>query len=177
MRKMFRMKYESCHGECYAHSDVMKIHNLGLDEQGAAAFLRRLLQIHGPACGNANLGFRLDVDDKLGVFVASFERFGSLDLFADSTPKGALDQLIDAALAYYQTDEYKTKLREMRAAEPCPKFRTAEDYRDHLPCARCEPHSVCRHGDDYKLVEFALAHSGLDVGAQERLRAQLLPTA
>lgn len=150
MRKMFRMKYESCSGQCYAHSDVMKIHNLELDEQGAVAFLTRLLEMHRPACGNPHLAFRLDNDEELNVFVASFERYGSLDLFGGRTAKEAMDKLIDAALAYYQTDEYK----ELVAAKPG------------------HGHGVCHHGDDKKLVEFCITFSGLPQDKQDRLRVE-----
>lgn len=42
--------------------------------------------------------------------------------------------------------DLQEKLAAMEAAErskgPCPKFRSAEDYRDHLPCVRCEPRSA-----------------------------------
>jgi hypothetical protein len=150
MRKMFRMAYESCSGSCYAYSDVMRIHNLGLDAEGAAAFLKRLLAMHAPSCGNGHLAFRLDVDDDLGVFVASFQRYGALDLFADKTPLGAMNKLIDGALAFYATNEYKLAI----AALP-----------GHGPAA-------CQHGDDKKLVNFAIAFSGLSDAEQAELRAQ-----
>jgi hypothetical protein len=151
MRKLFRMKYESCAGGCYAWSDVMRIHTLGLDVQGAAAFLRRLLAIHDPACGNAALGYRLDHDEELGVFVASFERYGSLDLFAGRTPLEALDKLIDAALRYYQSDEYV----------------------DAVSAAPGAGHDVCEHGTDPKLVSFALTFSGLNDAEQDAVRAEI----
>lgn len=89
MRKIFRMKYESCSGQCYAYSDVMRIHTLGLDARGAAAFLKRLLAMHAPSCGNDSLQFRLDQDSWIPKdsasqatatrFVASFWHYGSLD--------------------------------------------------------------------------------------------------
>src|SRR5690349_3415123 len=106
MRKMFRMKYESCSGQCYEYSDVMRIRNLGLDAQGAAEFLKRLVAMHDPSCGNDQIAFRLDVSDEHDMFVASFQRYGSLDLFMDKTALGAMNKLIDAALGYYQSDEY-----------------------------------------------------------------------
>lgn len=146
------MQYESCSGQCYAYSDVMRIHNLGLSAEGAAAFLRRLVAAHGPACGNSNLAFRLDVDDDLGVFVASFYRYGSLDLFAAKTPLEAMDRMIDAALAYFKSEEYLTLV----SANPG------------------QGHDVCHHGDDKKLVEFAIAFSGLPDAEREALRAQFV---
>lgn len=150
MRKIFRMRYESCYGQCYEYSDVMRVHTLGLDEDGAVAFLKRLLAVHAPSCGNAALGFRLDHDGELDVFVASFERYGALDLFADRTARGAMEKLMDAALAYYASDEYREKVRERPGVG-----------RD-----------ACHHGVDAKLLDFAVAFSGLPPDAQASLRAR-----
>lgn len=152
MRKLFRMQYESCNGQCYAYSDVMRIHTLGLDAQGAAAFLKRLVAMHAPSCGNDQLGFKLDVDEttfEAPVFVASFQRYGALDLFLGKTPLEAMDKMIDGALAYYRSDEYK--------AHP-----TTEHSR----------HAICHHGTDDKLIEFAIEFSGLDAQGRTELRAQ-----
>lgn len=170
MRKMFRMKYEACTGQCYAHSDVMRIHTLGLDVKGAAEFLKRLLKMHGPSCGNNSIEFRLDEDTfyrKVPIengyddhvfenkaftrFVASFWHYGTLDLFGGDTPLEALNKMIDAALAWYETKEGKELIE-----------------RDSPP-ARA---SVCHHGTDEKLVEFAIEFSGLDEAGRKELRAQ-----
>lgn len=166
MRKLFRMKYEPCTGRCYAYSDVMRIHTLGLDARGAAEFLRRLVAVHEPSCGNEHLQFRLDVDEFTAVdydllhgerrvetqrFVASFYHYGALDLFAADTPREALDQMIDAALAYYASDQYR------------------EDLASRGPGLG---HEVCEHGDDKKLVEFAIAFSGLSAAEQDALLEQ-----
>lgn len=150
MRKMFRMKYESCNGECYADIDVMTIRTLGLDAQGSAEFLKRLIAMHAPSCGNDQLAFRLDVSDEHDMFVTSFQRYGSLDLFMDKTAIGAMNKLIDAALKYYKSDEYK----ELVAAQPGLG------------------HGVCHHGSDDKLIKFAIAFSGLPDSEQAALTAQ-----
>lgn len=150
------MQYEPCAGRCYAYSDVMRIHTLGLlDVNEAAALLQRVVAIHEPSCGDPGIQFRLDADeftesDTSGReydrtrFVASFYRHGALDLFAADTPLEALNRMIDAALAYYQTPEYRA--------------------------VACSDHSKCEHGDDSKLVEFCIAFSGLPPADQERLR-------
>jgi len=151
MKKLFRMAYESCSGSCYAYSDVMKIHTLGLDAAGAAEFLKRLAAMHAPSCGNINIQFRLDHDEKLNVFVASMYRYGSLDLFASETPLGAMNDMIDAALAWYETDEAK-------------KLMTYD------PGKRAD---VCHHGTDEKLFNFAIEFSGLDEKGRGELREQL----
>jgi len=151
MRKLFRMKYESCNGQCYAWSDVMKIHTLGLDIQGAAVFLRRLLAIHEPSCGNANLAFRLDADEEHGLFVASFQRYGALDLFGGKTPLEALNKMIDAALIWFSSDEY----RQLVGSRPGLSY------------------AACKHGEDRKLIDFAISFSGLEPAQQDALRALL----
>ncbi len=164
MRKIFRMKYESCSGQCYAPSDVMRIHTLGLDVEGAAVFLQRLLDMHRPACGNPQIEFRLDADEwqesfsdwapvEKVRFVASFYRYRSLDLFGGDTAREAMDALIDGALAWYQSEEGRALL----AAD-------SPDDRD----------AVCHHGTDTKLVDFALAFSGLAPADQVAVRERVL---
>ncbi len=154
MRKIFRMAYESCSGQCYAHSDVMRIHTLGLSEKGAAEFLKRLLAMHAPSCGNPNLQFRLDHDvmDGDDVFVASFYRYGSLDLFVARTPLQAMEKLIDGVLSWYESDDGKEILREEGVSNRA---------------------DVCHHGTDEKLVSFALSFSGLSDAEQAAVRAEL----
>jgi hypothetical protein len=152
MRKLFRMKYESCNGLCYAYSDVMKIHTLGLNLDGAVTFLNRLLAIHEPSCGNDNLAFRLDADEELEVFVASFQRYGALDLFCGKTPLVAMDKMIDCSLAYFASEQF------------------AKDV-DNAPFV--DRADVCEHGEDEKLIEFSIAYSGLPQADQDALRARL----
>lgn len=171
MRKLFRMKYEPCTGQCYAYSDVMRIHTLGLDMKGAAEFLKRLLKIHGPSCGNESIQFRLDADeferdgyheaaqvglvpctDKDTRFVASFYHYGSLDLFAGDTPLQAMNKMIDAVLAWYESDEGKQLI----------KRDSPNTHRD----------MVCEHGTDNKLINFAIEFSGLDEKGRAELKAQ-----
>lgn len=159
MRKLFRMKHEPCAGECYAPSDVMRIHTLGLDARAAAAFLRRLLKMHAPACGNPDLEFRLDVDEftrgqwlaaKVDQrFVASFYCYGDLHLFGGDTPLEAMNKMIDYALAYYESPQF---------------IATRDGYGDRA--------EVCHHGTDDKLVNFMIEHSGLDADGRATLRAE-----
>jgi hypothetical protein len=152
MRKLFRMKHESCTGQCYEYDGVAKIKGLGLDIMGAAAFLRRLIALHEPSCGNSQIGFSLDVDDEreVPVYVASMQRYGALDLWIGDSSREALDKLIDGALAWYASDEGKRLLQEQPGVG----------------------HDACHHGDDRALVEFAIAHSGLAAPDQAALRAQ-----
>lgn len=144
------MQYESCSGQCYANDDVIQIRSLGLDVVGAGVFLNRLLAMHGPSCGNPQLAFRLDVDDDRNMFVASMQRYGALDLYMDETAHGAMNKLIDGALRYYETDEYKALI----AAQPG------------------QGSQVCHHGEREKLVEFAVKFSGLPEAEKVELRRQ-----
>lgn len=150
MRKLFRMKYESCNGQCYADADVMQIHNLGLSAVGAATFLQRLLAMHEPSCGNPEISFSLDVEDATGTYVAAMQRYGALDLHVGRTALEALDKLIDGALAWYASVEYQVLVSERPG----------------------DGHGVCHHGDDRKLIEFAITRSGLPEPDQQALRAQ-----
>ena len=90
MRKLFRMKYESCSGQCYADEDVMRIHDLGLDAVGAATFLRRLLAMHEPSCGDPNISFSLDVEDGLegqpATYVAAMLRVMARSISTSGPP-------------------------------------------------------------------------------------------
>lgn len=150
MRKLFRMKYESCSGQCYADADVIQIHSLGLDAQGAAAFLRRLLAMHEPSCGNLAIAFSLDVEDSSHTYVAAMQRYGALDLYVGTTALEAMDKLIDDALAWYASDEG------VRLMAATPGIG----------------HRACHHGDDRALVEFAISRSRLPAPEQQVLRAQ-----
>lgn len=154
------MKYEPCAGQCYAYSDVMRIHTLGLDVQGAVVFLQRLLAIHEPSCGNSEIQYRLDADEftrSTGAsrstpdtrFVASFYHYGALDLFAGDSPREAIDAMIDAALAYYASEQFEV---------------------DRAKHGGGLGHDVCEHGQDRKLVDFALAFSGLGEADQMTVR-------
>ena len=60
MRKLFRMKYESCTGRCYAYSDVLRIHTLGLDAAGAAEFLKTFIEDGDLVLIKASRGIGLD---------------------------------------------------------------------------------------------------------------------
>jgi hypothetical protein len=155
VRKLFRMKYESCNGQCYADEDVMRIHVLGLDVEGAAAFLRRLLAMHEPSCGNPQISFSLDVEDGQAdqppTYVAAMQRYGALDLHVGRTALEAMDKLIDGALAWYSSVEYQVLVSEQPGAG----------------------HEVCHHGDDRALIEFAITRSGLSAPDQQALRARL----
>lgn len=170
MRKLFRMKHEACTGQCYAYSDVMRIHTLGLDVKGCVEFLKRLIAMHERACGNDSLQFRLDEDTffmKVPVenghddhvfeqkqftrFVASFYHYGTLDLYGGETPLEAMNKLIDAVLEWYQTDDGRRLV----------KRDSPWSFRDN----------VCHHGTDDKLVDFCLEFSGLDKAKQAEVRA------
>lgn len=145
------MKYESCTGMCYAWSDVVRIHDFGLNMKSASEFLHRLVKAHDQLCGNDQLAYALDVDEETETFVASFQRYGALDLFVGKTPLEAMNKLIDAALSYYESDE----------------------YRDNVAAKPGLGHDVCEHGEDKKLLDFAISFSGLNEQDQDILRKEV----
>lgn len=151
MRKLFRMKYEPCNGDCYAECAVVDLRSMKLAKNEAVDFFRKLLAVHLPACGNSQLMFRVDVDDEYNMFVATFEHYGVTDMFMSDSSKGAMTKLINAVLAYYETDEYKALV----AANPGLG------------------HDVCHYGEDSKLIDFALKFSGLSEIEQAELREEL----
>ncbi len=61
MRKIFRMGYEPCKGDCYAWDDVLPIDDL--DPEKRAAVKTKLLDLHRPMCGNAALRYGVDFDE------------------------------------------------------------------------------------------------------------------
>lgn len=149
MRKLFRMKYEPCNGRCYEYDDVLKIKDFSMSLQDAATLLDRIIAIHEPACGNEHLAYGMDYDEGTGVFVASFQHFGQLDLFTSTDGVECMNKLIDGALAWYSSEDGKRLLAEHPG----------------------EGHNVCEHGEDHDLRRFALRFSGLDEDVQERLLA------
>ena len=96
MRKLFRMKYEPCNGQCYAHDDVLKAADIGCSPDEYRKVLDGLVAIHERACGNADVWYALDHDDTTGVFVASFGHPEGLELFAGRDPRDVLGRLVDA---------------------------------------------------------------------------------
>lgn len=151
MRKLFRMKYEPCNGDCYAECAVVDLHSMKLSKNETADFFRRLLAVHLPACGNSNLMFRVDMSDEYNMFVATFEHYGQTDMFMSDSCKGAMNKLIDAVLVYYNSPAYSVD--------------TAKD-----PGLG---HDVCHYGEDSKLIDFALKFSGLTEAEQNELRVEL----
>lgn len=120
-------------------------------------FLKRLIAMHAPSCGNGNLQFRLDVDEfqRDGTqdqrFVASFYRYGALDLFGGSTALEAMDLLIDGVLTWYNTEEGKRLIKQDSPVS----------------------NDICHHGTDDKLIAFALQFSGLSKDDQAAVRERL----
>lgn len=139
MRKLFRMKYEPCSGQCYDHRDVLRISGLGGQVEEMAALLAKIVKIHEPACGNLHLAYGLDLDEETNTFVASFQHYGAIELFVAPNAFKALNDLADVALAYYATDAYAEAVK----AQPGVG------------------HDVCEHGNDQDLRHFALQYSGL----------------
>ena len=147
-RKLFRMKYEPCTGRCYAPSDVVRMDSFGADVEKMAMLLDKLMKIHEPACGNEHLGYGLDLCEETGLYIATFQHYGALEIFTSDKIFDALVKLADAAISFYESDAGQNLLQ----------------TRPGLG------HDVCEHGKEYDLRHFALRYSGLPA----ETRAQLL---
>lgn len=145
------MKYEPCSGRCYAPGDVFRMTGFGAAVHEMTELLQKLVRIHEPACGNEQIVYGMDLDEDRGVFISSFQHYGRLDLFTGANAFEALSKLADAALAYYDSDEW----REDSAANPGLG------------------HNVCEHGKDSDLVNFALEHSGLPAETRAEIAARM----
>ncbi len=115
MKKIFRMQYEPCLGACYSPNQEFfnSINNIYKhDRDYFDSMMIKLLSIHDQVCGNESLAYMIDYDTEHTLYIASFLHYGQLDLFAGPTVFGALEQLIHAALEYYQTDDYRDLVME-----------------------------------------------------------------
>lgn len=139
MRKLFRMQYEPCNGECYAPGDVLNLSGLSKDVPRRERLLADLKAIHDPICGNAAYRYGMDLDEESGTFVASFWHAGKLELFAGSGMVAVLEDFCQAVKFHFQTVE---------------GIRELQDN----PGLGAE---VCRHSEGNKLDEFMREHGGI----------------
>lgn len=72
MKKIFRMQYEPCLGTCYEYDDILmdEINKLKKDKKQLDVFLKCLDYIHDKTCGDIEVGFLLDYDEK--QFIGTF---------------------------------------------------------------------------------------------------------
>lgn len=139
MRKVFRMKYEPCNGQCYTCHEVVNLTSLANDQVTLRRLLDKMVKAHEPLCGNANIAYGIDFDEESRIFIASFMHYGKLELFANQDLVKVLETLCDSAIAHFASEAGIAEL----ATDP--GFG----------------HDVCHHGEDEKLTRFMIEHSGL----------------
>lgn len=106
-RKLFRMGYEPCKGDCYM-GKVFPITDFSPEEREEIE--RKLLAIHDPTCGNANVRFGVDLDEARGTFVGVFYHYGAMETVLSESLKGALDGLLDLAVEHFASDQWREEL-------------------------------------------------------------------
>lgn len=147
MRKVFRMQYEPCNGDCYAWGDdddddvkhentasFSSIRSLKDNLPRLKSLMDRLVKIHEPLCGNANMRYAIDQDTKTGLYVGSFWHYGKLELVMNSTILNTLEDLIEMVLKHITSEAGIAEV----AADPGLG------------------HSVCHYGEDQDLRKFVL---------------------
>lgn len=108
MRKIFRMGYEPCKGDCYAWGDVLPIDDL--DPEKRAAVKTKLLDLHRPMCGNAALRYGVDFDEHRRLFIAYFYHYGAVETFCAESMLSVVDELADSALAHFRSEQHQKEL-------------------------------------------------------------------
>ncbi len=88
LRKIFRMGYEPCKGDCYCYDDVLPIDEL--DSTRKAAVVQKLLDMHAPMCGNEALRYGVDL----------------VETFLGTDMLGVVDQIADSALAHFASEQF-----------------------------------------------------------------------
>jgi hypothetical protein len=153
MRKVFRMQYEPCNGDCYAwdrdddrddtpepppkDKDILPLHHLMNDRPRLKALMEKLVAMHQPLCGNRNLRYGIDLDEDKKLFIGSFWHYGRLELFTDTDMTKLIETMADYVLNFYTTDAYK---EESKGDEGLG-------------------HSVCHYGEDDNLRRFIIRTS------------------
>lgn len=110
MRKIFRMQYEPCNGDCYAWDDVLPLVDVEGDIKHLKELMDKFILAHNPLCGNINLRYGIDFDEQSRLFIGSFWHYGKLELFTNSNSLVLVEQLLDYAIAHYKTDIGKAEL-------------------------------------------------------------------
>lgn len=108
LRKLFRMGYEPCKGDCY----WSKILPLGdLDVADKAEIEAKLIQMHDPMCGNAAMRYGVDLDEDRQVYVGFFYHFGAVETMTDPSLKGIINQILDCALSHFASEQYQEEIQ------------------------------------------------------------------
>lgn len=151
MRKIFRMQYEPCNGDCYAYDpsddndsddngdDQLPLDPLRHDLPRLKRIMDKLVAMHEPLCGNVNLRYGIDLCETNKVFIGSFWHYGKLELFTGKDLYILVEEMADYILAFYKTEAY------------------AEESKNDKGLG----HSVCHYGEDQDLRRFMIRVSGI----------------
>ena len=107
MRKIFRMGYEPCKGDCYCYDDVLPIDELNPAHKQAVT--QKLLDMHAPMCGNAALRYGVDFDEERQLFLGFFYHYGALETFLGPDMLGVVDAIAESALAHFKSEQFKAE--------------------------------------------------------------------
>ena len=146
MRKIFRMQYEPCNGDCYAWDgdddndsgsdsdgdDTLPLGPLRSDPVRLKRIMDKLVAMHQELCGNVNLRYGIDLDEENKLYIGSFWHYGKLELFTHKNLYVLVEIMADYVLAFYQTDAYKEESKHDKGLG----------------------HDVCHYGEDDDLRRF-----------------------
>jgi len=107
MRKIFRMGYEPCKGDCYFYDDVLPIDELNPARKQAVT--QKLLDMHAPMCGNAALRYGVDLDEERRLFLGFFYHYGAFETFIGPDLLGVVDAIAESALAHFKSEQFKAE--------------------------------------------------------------------
>ena len=85
MRKLFRFKYEPCNKTCYAWCDKLTVELNNMSQAEREEIVSLMVEAHSRLCDNPDYSFGVDVDEKIGVFVAHFRKPESTETFVNSS--------------------------------------------------------------------------------------------
>lgn len=98
MRKLFRFKYETCNGMCYAWCDKLTKELRRLDEITRQDLVKTMVQAHNHLCDNPAFSFGVDVDKKGTTFVAHFRTPDKTELFSSPNFKDCVYEVCQEVL-------------------------------------------------------------------------------
>lgn len=130
MRKIFRMGYEPCKGDCYAYDDVLPIDDMTPERRERT--VKKLLKMHAPMCGNEALRYGIDFDEQRRLFIGFFYHYGAVETFLDIDMLACVEQIADCALEHFKSEQFRAE------ASAAPGLG----------------HDACAYGRDEDLVGF-----------------------
>ncbi len=99
MRKLFRFKYEPCHGDCYAWCDFLPQELNKLDEEERKSLVATMVKAHNSLCDNPEYSFGVDFDKETQIFVAHFRTPTFTDTMASDNFRDCVQAVCTRVLA------------------------------------------------------------------------------